>query len=111
MSGFLSEDAGRMTINKEQWGAYVPALPDDAARDRVLAASQFHIAHGPNGHLDANVTVFIGAKHHSMLHPAGYWTGDDVHTQLDHTITIFLITHPANRACSSSATAPNSNSN
>jgi hypothetical protein len=38
--------------------------------------------------------MFIGAKHHTALHPTGYWTGDDVHTQLDHAITIFEITHP-----------------
>jgi hypothetical protein len=44
VSGFLFEDAGRMAIIKVQWGACVAALPDDAARGRVLATSQFLIA-------------------------------------------------------------------
>jgi hypothetical protein len=93
VSGFLSEDVGRMIITKVQWVAHVAVLPEDAAIHRVRAALQFHIAHGPGGHLDANEAMFIGAKHHSDLHPTGYWNGDDVHMQLGHVITISEFTH------------------
>ena len=64
----------------------------------ATAASVFHrdAAHGncEEGHLDANVCMFIGKAHAGDLHTAGYWCGNDVHTQLNHAITIFEILHP-----------------
>ena len=94
VSGFLSEKVGRLTMTKLQWDAYLSSL-DAAGQLRAKLASEFHQAHKPDvGHLDANVSMFIGKGHTSDLHPSGYWTGDDVYKQLDHAITMFEILHP-----------------
>jgi hypothetical protein len=66
------------------------------ARGEALRTAEFHVAHGPGGELDANVCMSNGAKHMgdlNGLYPTGYWTGDNVHTQLEHAITIFENTH------------------
>jgi len=98
VSGFLSEKVGRIKITKEQWDAYLVGLPSDEARARATASTVFHCdaAHGntTEGHLDANVCMFIGKAHGSDLHPTGYWCGNDVYTQLNHAITVFEILHP-----------------
>jgi len=89
-----------MTITQEEWEAYLAAITDPAVRDRVDKAADFHKAHTPesnDGHLRANVTMLIGAKHSSDLHPSGYWTGNDVYLQLDHVISIFEIRHPGKK--------------
>ena len=68
-----------------------------------MRAAEFHVAHGLHGELDANVCMFIDAKQIcdlNGLHPAGYWIGDDLHTKLDHAITIFEITHPGKKGVS-----------
>ena len=94
VSGFLSEKVGRLTMTKLQWDAYLSSL-DAAGQLRAKLASEFHQAHKPDvGHLDANVSMFIGKGHTSDLHPSGYWTGDDVYKQLGHAITMFEILHP-----------------
>jgi hypothetical protein len=71
---------------------------DDEARARATASTVFlcDAAHGntTEGHLDANVCMFIGKAHGSDLHPTGYWCGNDVYTQLNHAITVFEILHP-----------------
>ena len=97
VSGFLSEKVGRLKITKEQWEGYLAGL-DDGARERAEAGTVFHCdaAHGKQeeGHLDANVCMFIGKAHASDIHPTGYWCGNDVYTQLNHAITVFEILHP-----------------
>ena len=97
VSGFLSEKVGRLKITKEQWEGYLAGL-DDGARERAEAGTVFHCdaAHGKqeDGHLDANVCMFIGKAHASDIHPTGYWCGNDVYTQLNHAITVFEILHP-----------------
>ena len=98
VSGFLSEKIGRLKITKEQWEAYLVGLPSDEARVAATASTVFHndAAHEKptEGHLDANVCMFIGRAHASELHPTGYWCGDDVYMQLNHAITVFEILHP-----------------
>jgi len=60
VSGFLSEKVGRLTMTKLQWDAYLSSL-DAAGQLRAMLASEFHQAHKPDvGHLDANVSMFIG---------------------------------------------------
>jgi hypothetical protein len=79
--GFLSEQQGRIVITREQWDAHLASLGEEA-RGEVLRAAEFYFAHGPDGELDANVCMFVGAKligDLNGLHPTGYWTGDDVH--------------------------------
>ena len=93
ISGFLSELLGIMGISEDQLQAHLRAQ-DPETRARLLNAAKFHQAHVSDGHLRANVTMLIGARHRSDLHPSGYWTGDDVYLQLAHVITIFEITHP-----------------
>ena len=84
VSGFLSEKVGRLKITKEQWEGYLAGL-DDGARERAEAGTVFHCdaAHGKqeDGHLDANVCMFIGKAHASDIHPTGCWCGNDVYTQ------------------------------
>ena len=74
VSGFLSEKVGRLKITKEQWEGYLAGL-DDGARERAEAGTVFHCdaAHGKQeeGHLDANVCMFIGKAHASDIHPTG----------------------------------------
>ena len=94
VSGFLSGKVGRLTMTKMQWDAYLSSLDADG-KLRAMLASDFHRAHKPDvGHLDANVSMFIGKGNTSPLHPSGYWTGDDVYKQLGHAITMFEILHP-----------------
>ena len=60
-------------------------------------ASRFHLDPADDnekGQLGTNVAMFIGAKHASDLHPAGYWTGDGVYFQLNHAIAVFDFIHP-----------------
>ena len=79
VSGFPSEKVGRLKITKEQWEAYLEGLPDDDARAAATASTAFH-CHGEHGspsegHLDANVCMFIGKAHAGDLHTTGYWCG------------------------------------
>jgi hypothetical protein len=72
--------------------AHLVSLGEEA-RGEVLRAAGIHVADGPDGELDANECMFIGAKHKgdlNGLHPTGY--RDDVRAQLDHAIIILEMT-------------------
>jgi hypothetical protein len=64
-----------MAITRQQQDAHLESLPDEEARVRALKASEFHVAHGPDGELDANVCISIGTKHKgdfNDFHSSGY---------------------------------------